>query len=379
MASTTQTPHNTSSDRRRAPILNPGHGDAFTDHMVTLAWSPDDHWHQPQLRPLQDLSLHPGTLGLHYGQVIYEGMKAHRQPDGSIAIFRPWDNARRFQRSARRLAMPVLPEHSFVDALDRLVAADEACLSDDPTHSIYLRPLMIGTDTSLMLRPSREYLFMVMAFVAGGFFGDDTPTISVWIHREHARAFPGGTGDVKVAPNYAPTFQAQRQAEEAGCQQVVWLDAIEGRWLEEMSGMNLFLVRCQGSNAEVITPSLTGTLLPGVTRDSVLTLAARLGYTPREERIPIDRLRAWCEQGQISEMFACGTAAVITPVGHIRDGSDTWTVGDGTPGQTTMALRHLLIDLHHGHAADPDGWMHPVTTPSASEPATPPAPHPSHS
>jgi branched-chain amino acid aminotransferase len=215
--------------------------------MFSMLWSPASGWHQPEFGRLQNLSIHPGMLGLHYGQVAFEGLKAHRRVDGSMVVFRPHEHARRFQTSTRRLAMPELPTDIFLDAVDRLVAADHVWLSDDPAHSLYLRPIMFGTDESLMLRPSKNYRFLLMAFVAGGFFGDRVDTVSVLISRDYCRAAPGGTGNVKVAGNYAATFVAQQQAQEAGCHQVVWLDAVERRWVEEMGGMNLFFVRNTGT------------------------------------------------------------------------------------------------------------------------------------
>lgn len=347
-------------DTATAPVItNPGHGDSFTQHMISMDWSETEGWSTPTVAPVENLSIHPGMIGLHYGQVIFEGLKAHRRTDGSMVVFRPRDHARRFQSSARRLAMPELPEDVFVELVDRLVSMDQVSLSTDPSHSIYLRPLMFATDTSLMLRPSRTYRFLLMAFVAGGFFGEDVDSVSVFVSRDYARAFPAGTGDVKIAGNYAPSFLAQRQAEEAGCQQVVWLDATERRYVEEMGGMNMFFVRGRGPGAEIVTPELTGTLLPGVTRRTLLNMAERLGYTAKEERITVDRWRAECESGEISEVFACGTAAVVTAVGQVRDGDDGWGIGDGRPGPVTRALRKALVDLHHGELDDIEGWLHP--------------------
>jgi branched-chain amino acid aminotransferase len=334
----------------------PGHGDAFTDHMYAMSWTEDAGWHASALRPLAALTIHPAMLGLHYGQVIFEGMKAFRQADGSMAVFRPERNALRFRSSARRLAMPELPVADFVHAIDSLVAADEHALSDDPEHSIYLRPLMYGSEANLMLRPSRTYEFLLMAFVAGGFFGDTVAPVSVYISHEHSRAMPGGTGNVKCAANYGPSFLAQRIAQDAGCQQVVWLDATERRWVEEMGGMNLFFVR----GDEVVTPALTGTLLPGVTRDSLLTLAERAGYRVAETRISVEDWRAGCASGEITEVFACGTAAVVTPVGKVVDEAGNWTIGDATMGPVTRRLRTALVDVQHGRTPDPDGWMHPI-------------------
>ncbi|MFD8783126.1 branched-chain amino acid aminotransferase [Kitasatospora sp. NPDC059599] len=343
---------------RSRVVEQPGHGESFTEHMISMEWSEAEGWSEARTTPLEDLRIHPGMLGLHYGQVAYEGLKAHRRADGSMGVWRPYDHARRFQRSCRRLAMPELSVETFVAAVDRLIDADQGSLSDDPAHSIYVRPIMFATDTSLMLRESRTYRFLVMAFVAGGFFGDGVESVSVFASHTYSRAFPSGTGDVKVAGNYAPSFLAQREAEAAGCQQVLWLDAAERRYLEEMGGMNIFLVRGGGDRAQVVTPALTGTLLPGVTRDSILTLAERLGHEPVEERISLDRWRAECEAGVMTEAFACGTAAVVTPVHRVVDRGSEWTIGSGKPGPVTLALRSALTDLHHGLAADPDGWLH---------------------
>lgn len=341
---------------RQSAHTSPGHGDAFTRHMYSLCYSPDRGWHDGQLLPLAEMSLHPATIGLHYAQVIFEGMKAFRQPDGGIAVFRPLENARRFNRSAARLAMPALPERCYLDGVEQVVTADQGELSDNPQHSLYLRPLMFGTDVNLMLRPSENYRFLVMAFVAGGFFGDNVAAVSVLVSREHTRAMPGGTGDVKCAANYGPSFVAQRAAQEAGCAQVVWLDSVEHKWVEEMGGMNLFFVR----GNTICTSPLTGTLLPGVTRDSLLRIAARLGYEVRETPLSVDQWRADCASGAISEVFACGTAAVVTPVGAVRDRDGDFTVGDGGMGPVTVRLHRALVDLQQGVVADVDGWLHHV-------------------
>ncbi|WP_393060992.1 branched-chain amino acid aminotransferase [Streptomyces sp. LN549] len=339
---------------RSTAVRNPGHGESFTDHMIVMDWSEERGWTRPELTGLQNLSIHPAMIGLHYGQVAFEGLKAHRRADGAMGVWRPVDHALRFQRSCRRLAMPELSVDTFVAVIDQLVGVDKDALSDDPSHSIYLRPLMFATDTTLMLGPSRTYRFLLMAFVAGGFFGDSVESVSVYVSHDFSRAFPGGTGDVKIAGNYAPSFLAQRQAEAAGCRQVVWLDARERRYIEEMGGMNLFLVR----GDRVITPQLTGTVLPGVTRDTVLTLARRLGYDTSEERISLDDWRAECASGVVTEVFACGTAAVVTPVGRVCDADGDFTIAATRPGPVTLALRKALTDLHHGLAADPNAWLH---------------------
>lgn len=356
-----------SSSTGEAAAAQVGHGEAFTDHLYSLLWSPEAGWHQPELLRMSDLSLHPATIGLHYGQAIFEGLKAFRQADGGIAVFRPEQNARRFQRSAARMAMPQLPEELFLEAIDRFVAADGPVLSDDPSLSLYLRPMMFATDVSLMLRPSNTYRFLLMAFVSGGFFDHDVESISVYVNRKHGRAMPGGTGDVKVAGNYAPTFPAHQEAKEAGCHQVLWLDSTELRWIDEMSGMTLFLVRGTGPDAVLVTPPLGGTILPSVTRESLLALAGRIGCGAVEERVAIDQWREEAEQSVITEAFACGTAAVVTPIGQVRDAAGGgWTVGDGAMGPVTRRLRQELFDVQHGVVPAPEGWLRRVAPPAGN-------------
>jgi branched-chain amino acid aminotransferase len=344
------------------PILDPGVGTAFTNHVVSATYRDDQGWTRPVLEPMTSMVLHPGMSGLHYGQVIFEGLKAFRGEGGGMSVFRPHDHAHRFQRSAARLAMPALPEDVFTAAIDELVAADERLLSDDPRHSIYLRPLMFGADANLNLRPARHHCFLLMAFVIGGYFGDNLDAVPVWISREHTRAAPGGTGTVKCSGNYAASFAAQQQAAAEGFHQVVWLDPVERRWIEEMGGMNLFLVRNAGGRPEVVTPALTDTILPGVTRASLLTLAGELGYRVCEERISVEQWRAGCESGVITEAFASGTAALVTPIGRIGDAGHEFTVGDGAPGPVTLALRKALIDAQQGVTPDVHGWRHPIAS-----------------
>ncbi len=375
----------------------PGFGEVFTSHMMTMTWHADTGWHGLKLQPYGTLPMDPAMVGLHYGQAIFEGLKAHRQVDGSIALFRPELHAQRFQSSARRLAMPELPQDLFLEAVETLVRADAAELPDNPEVSLYLRPLMFASEASLALRPAREYLFVLLAFVTGGFFGSQPGPLSVMVSHRYSRAAYGGTGAAKFAGNYAAAYLAQLEAEEAGCQQVVWLDATERRWIEELGATNIFFVRGSGTGTQVSTPELTGTLLAGVTRQTILTLAADLGYQPVQERTSLDQWRAESASGLITESFACGTAAVVTPIGHVHDpGTDPnptsptsesggssepggspsgrpggssepggrpgggWTIGDGKAGPVTLALRDAIVDLHQGRAPDPHHWMHPV-------------------
>lgn len=338
----------------------PGFGEVFTEHMVTMAWNADAGWHGLELLPYGSLPMDPAMVGLHYGQVVFEGLKAHRRADGSIALFRPDMHALRFRLSAQRLAMPPLHQGMFIEAAEVLMRKDGAMLPDDPAVSLYLRPIMFASEARLALRPAREYMFLLIACVTGGFFGNQVAPVSVMVSHSYSRAAPGGTGTSKCAGNYAASYAAQVEAEEAGCQQVVWLDAVERRWIEELGATNIFFVRGRGRGAQVSTPELTGTMLAGVTRDSILTIAADLGYYPVEERVSLDQWREECRAGVITESFACGTAAVVTPVGQVRDKDGDWTIGDGSPGPVTLELREALVDLHQGRAADPRRWMHAV-------------------
>ena len=323
--------------QREAILASPGFGRYFSDHMVTIEWTEGRGWHDAQLVPYGPLELDPATMSLHYGQEIFEGLKAYRRADGSIATFRPEMNARRFQRSARRLAMPELPEELFLDAIEALVDQDQAWVPAYDETSLYLRPFMFSTEVGLGVKPASSYLFMLIASPAGAYFHGGIKPVSVWLSTEYVRAAPGGTGEAKCAGNYAASLIAQAQAAAEGCDQVVWLDAAEHRWVEEMGGMNLYFVFGSGDSARLVTPELTGALLPGVTRSSILQVAEDLGIDAEEERISIDDWREGNADGSITEVFACGTAAVVTPVGKVRWSLGEWTVGDGSPGPITDA------------------------------------------
>jgi branched-chain amino acid aminotransferase len=310
--------------------------------------------------PSGPLTLDPATSSLHYGQSVFEGLKAYRHADGGTYTFRPVENARRFQRSARRLAMAELPEDLFLESIRALIAQDAGWVPDDPEKSLYLRPFMFSTEVGLGVRPADEYLFLLIASPAGAYFKGGLQPVTVWLSQDYVRAAPGGTGEAKCAGNYAASLIAQAEAIDHGCDQVVWLDANEHRWVEEMGGMNLYFVRGRGDSATLMTPSLTGSLLPGVTRDSLLQLGADLGYTVEEGRISVEDWRKGNEADDITEVFACGTAAVITPVGHVKSRNGDWTVGDGSAGPITSRLRQALLDIQTGAAPDRHGWLHRV-------------------
>lgn len=349
---------------REAILANPGFGRHFTDHMVTIKWTEGRGWHDGQLVPYAPIPLDPATNVLHYAQEIFEGLKAYRRPDGSVATFRPDQNAQRFQRSARRLAMPELPVETFIEACDVLVQQDKDWV---PAHggeeSLYLRPFMIATEVGLGVKPANEYLFLVIASPAGAYFPGGVKPVSIWVSEDRVRAVPGGMGDAKTGGNYAASLLAQAEAAAHGCDQVCYLDAVERQWVEELGGMNLYFVYGAASNEKpvIVTPTLTGSILEGVTRDSLLTLARDLGYETEEGRVSVDQWQRDAENGTLTEVFACGTAAVITPVGTVKrsTGAD-WKQTGGEPGEVTLKLRKALLDVQRGITQDEHGWMHRI-------------------
>ena len=341
---------------RDALVAEGGFGKYYTDHMVICDWSEESGWAEPSLVPYGPLSLDPATAVFHYGQEIFEGMKAYRQPDGGISLFRPEANARRFAKSAARLALPVMPEALFLETVQTLVKQDAGWVPNKVGESLYIRPFMIATEVGLGVRPSNKARYILIATPAGAYF-DPSKAVSVWISTEYVRAALGGTGEAKCGGNYAASLVAQKAAAKEGCDQVVWIDAKERKWIEEMGGMNLYFVKGKGADASVITPKLTGTLLPGITRDSILSAAKDLGYKTEEVMLSIDDWREGVASGEITEIFACGTAAVVSPVGQAKSAMGTWITGDGQPGKITMEIRNHLLAIQHGTTADKHDWM----------------------
>ena len=347
-------------ETKKRLLADPGFGRVFTEHMVRIRWNRDRGWHDAELRPYGPLHMDPAVSVLHYAQAVFEGLKAFRQQDGGIAVFRPDAHAARFRRSARRLALPELPEPVFIEAIERLLNIDGDWVPSAPEHSLYLRPFMYASEVGLGVRPSSEVTFLLIASPVGSYFPSGVKPVTVWLSEDFSRAAPGGTGEAKTGGNYAGGLLAQAQAAEQGCDQVVWLDSREHRWVEEMGGMNLCFVYGTGRDARLMTPALTGTLLPGVTRDALLKLAVDLGYQAEEGSISTQEWRAGCADGSLTEVFACGTAAVITPVGAVKSANGSWTVGDGKPGEISMRLRQSLVDIQRGIEPDPHRWLHPV-------------------
>ncbi|MEV0648444.1 branched-chain amino acid aminotransferase [Phytomonospora sp. NPDC050363] len=343
------------SDADRAAVLaNPGFGKTFTDHMVTIKWTEGIGWHSAQVEPYGPLSLSPATAVLHYAQEIFEGMKAYHCPDGGVTLFRARENARRFVTSAARMAMPAMPEELFLESLQRLIDIDRAWIPADAESSLYLRPFMFASEAFLGVRPAKEYLYCVIASPAAAYFKEGPKPISVWVSEDYTRAAPGGTGAAKCGGNYATSLLPQAEAIERGCEQVVFLDAVHRKYVDELGGMNVFYV--YDAERTIVTPEL-GTILPGITRDAIATLARDLGYTFVERAYSIDEWRADAADGSLTEVFACGTAAVITPIGVAKGHSGDIEVGGGKAGELTMKLRQALLDIQHGIAPDKHGWI----------------------
>ncbi len=344
-----------SADRRAEILAAPGFGKYFTDHMVTAMWTFDRGWHDAAVRPYGPFQVDPASAVLHYAQEIFEGMKAYRHADGSIWTFRPWANGERFARSAQRLALPQLPVDDFVASIDALVQVDQEWVPSGGEASLYLRPFMFASEVFLGVRPAQQVTYCVIASPAGAYFASGVKPVSIWLSDNYTRAARGGMGAAKTGGNYAASLLPQREALEHGCDQVCFLDAIEGRWVEELGGMNLFFVFDDGL---IVTPEL-GTILEGVTRSSILQIAGDYGHKVEERRFDIDEWREGVRSGRITEVFACGTAAVVTPVGRLvwRDGE----VGSGDEvGPVTTAIRDTLLDIQYGRVEDTHGYLHRV-------------------
>ena len=341
------------ANMREALLADPGFGDAFSDHMVTIDWEEGRGWHNAMIVPRAPISLDPAAAVFHYAQEIFEGLKAYRLADGSTALFRPDANARRFNASARRMAMPEMPEGMFVDAVRELARMDAQWFPPIDGGSLYLRPFMIATEAFLGVRAAKQYKFIVIASPAGNYFKSRAPAVSIWVS-EYTRAAPGGSGAAKCGGNYAASLSPTAQAHSQGHDQVLFLDAAEHRWIEELGGMNIFFVFDDG---RLITPPLTGTILHGITRDSLITIGREEGLTVSEEAYSLDSWRADAQSGELVEAFACGTAAVVTAIGKVADHQGEFLIGGGGVGQMTGQLKDRLISIQRGVSPDTHNWL----------------------
>ncbi len=337
-------------------LADPGFGARFTDHMAVATWTRSGGWGEAEIRPYGPFQIDPAGAVLHYGQEIFEGLKAYRHADGSIHLFRPEANARRLQTSAARLMLPQLPVEDFVTAVEELVRIDQRWVPDVAGEkSLYLRPFMFADEVFLGVRAAERVTFSVIASPSGPYFAGGVKPVDIWVTDTYARAGVGGTGAAKCGGNYAASLIAQYEGYEHGCSQVLFIEASGKDRVEELGGMNVFLVKADGT---LVTPSLTGTILDGITRSSVLTVAAELGLTPVERRVTPDELFSGIADGSTVEAFSCGTAAVVTPIGAFRSAAGEWRLPEANPH--TLGIRQALIDIQYGRAEDKHGWLRRV-------------------
>ena len=353
----TANPSPVAEDERKAILAGLHFGDSFTDHMAHARWKQGEGWGDYGVIPYGNLSLSPATAVLHYGQEIFEGIKAYRHDDGSVWTFRPRYNAARLNASARRLALPELSEEDFVASLVDLVRADAAWVPSGAGESLYLRPFAFASEAFLGVRPSKVVDYYVIASPSGSYFTHGLEPISIWVSTEYHRAGRGGTGAAKTGGNYASSLLPQQEAYAQGCDQVCFLDDVSQKNLEELGGMNIMVVDADGT---VRTPQLTGTILEGSTRSAIIRMLCDSGRNVVEDTISLEGLLSDIESGRVSEVFACGTAAVVVPLGHLKgEGFDARIEGS----EVTRQIHDRLTSIQSGHAEDPYGWMYQLVPP----------------
>lgn len=329
-----------------------GFGQIYTDHMFQMAYSDGKGWHDPQVLPFQALSLSPAAMVFHYGQAIFEGMKAYRAPDGRALLFRPEMNAKRCSQSCQRLCIPTIPEEDFIQAVREVVKVDEGWIPESPGSTLYIRPFVIATEAYLAVAPSKSYLFLVILSPSGTLYPGGMAPIGIWIEDEYVRAVRGGMGYIKASGNYAVSLIGQVKAHDEGFSQVLWLDGVERRNIEEVGSMNIFMK----IDGRVLTPALSGSILPGVTRDSILSFCREWGLPVEERRISVGELTTACREGKMEEMFGTGTAAVVAPIGKLRYRDEVMLVGDGGIGPLSQKVYDELTGIQWGRLPDTQGW-----------------------
>lgn len=330
-----------------------GFGRYFTDRIFVQRYNTQHGWHDARIAPTKTLELDAAASVLHCGQDVFEGTKAYRRPDGAVNLFRPEKNCERFNASARRMGMPEIEVAAHIAAIKQIVTLEQHWIPTQPGAALYIRPVLIATEPVLEVRPSEQYLHFILLSPVGPYFGGGLKPIAVQVEREYVRAAHGGTGEAKTTANYAGTLMPTRRARAQGYDQVLWLDAVERRYVEELGGMNVAFVF---EGKRIVTPALTGTILPGVTRDALLRLAPDLGYAMSEERVDIAQLLREIDVGAVTEAFALGTGAVIAPIGRFGyDGKDH-IVNQSQVGPVTQKLYQSLTDIQYGRSADPYGW-----------------------
>ena len=330
-----------------------GFGKIFTDHMLLMDYDPGSGWHSPRILPYGPLELDPATSSLHYGQLIFEGMKAYKSAQGKTVMFRPQQNMSRLNESAKRICIPAIDEDLTLDAITQLVKLEEDWIPSEPGTSLYIRPFILGTDNYLGVRPSDKYLFCTILSPSGLYFKG---SVSIHVEESCVRAVQGGTGFAKCAGNYAASMLSQMQAQAQGFSQVLWLDAAERKYIEEVGAMNIFFV----IDGQVVTPELSGTILHGITRDSVLKLLKSWGMPASERKISIQEVADASKAGKLDEAFGAGTAAIISPVGGLKWRDELIKIGNGTPGPVAQKLYDNLIGIQTCRLPDPFGWVYEV-------------------
>lgn len=328
-------------------------GTVFTDHMFNMDYSPEKGWHHPRIEPYAPLPMDPATMVLHYGQTVFEGLKAYRTASGSIQLFRPKDNLKRLNRSSKALCIPQFDEAVVMEAMKKLVEIDKDWVPRAQETSLYIRPTIIATDPFLGVRASHHYRFFIILSPVGVYYSEGFNPVKIWITKDHVRAVRGGLGEAKTAANYAASLYAGEEAHKNGFTQVLWLDGIEQKYIEEVGSMNIFFV----IDDELVTPQLNGSILPGITRDSVLALAKLWDIKVSERKLSIDEVMNAHSAGGLQEIFGSGTAAVISPVGELKYGDTLITVGDGTVGPMANRFYRTITDIQYGKSEDPMGWV----------------------
>ncbi len=333
-----------------------GFGTIFTDHMFKMDYDPDKGWHSPRIEPYQSLTIDPATMVLHYAQEVFEGLKAYRTASGNIQLFRPKDNFKRFNRSCRRMCIPEIDESFVLDCLKELVRIEKDWVPSEPGTSLYIRPNVIAMDPYLGVRASKTYLFYIIFSPVGAYYPEGFNPVKIWVTKEYVRSVRGGVGEAKTAGNYAASLYGGEIAKKEGYTQVLWLDGVEQKYIEEVGSMNIFFV----IDDVVVTPQLNGSILPGITRDSVISLAKSWGLTVQEKRVSIDEILAAHTSGRLKEIFGSGTAAVISPVGKLKYEDQVVTIGDGGVGPISQKLFDTLMNIQYGIDDDPMGWVEPI-------------------
>jgi len=331
-------------------------GTIFTDYMFNMDYDPQDGWHNPRIEPYASIDMDPATMVLHYGQGVFEGLKAYRTETGAVQLFRPRDNFKRMNNSSRLICIPEVDEAFVIDALKQLLTIEKDWVPSAPGTSLYIRPTIIATDPFLGVRASHTYRFFIILSPVGAYYPEGFNPVKIWVTRHHVRAVSGGVGEAKTPGNYAASLYAGEQAHKQGYTQVLWLDGVHREYIEEVGAMNIFFV----IDGELITPGLSGSILPGITRNSVIELAKMWGIDVSERKISINEVMDAHASGKLSEIFGSGTAAVISPVGEIKHGDNVITVGDGNVGPMANKFYKELTDIQYGRAKDPAGWIEPV-------------------